>query len=122
MADLINRKAANEALEKLSDLLKRRAETEDHGSLAIQAGVTLAQAEIEAVPSVDAAPVVRCKNCRHSSRIASDISGHMRHCWSGRGRNNGDGFSRVNGDGYCDEGERMDADAPERVGKDGRDG
>ena len=57
-------------------------------------------------PTVDAAPVVRCKNCRHSSRIASDISGHMRHCWNGRGRNNGDGFSRVHGDGYYDEGER----------------
>jgi hypothetical protein len=76
---------------------------------------------IRYAPTVDAVPVVRCKNCRHSSRIASDISGRMRHCWSGRGRNNGDGFSRVNGDGYCDEGERMDADAPER-GKDGRDG
>ena len=74
------------------------------------------------IPTVEAEPVVRCKNCRNSSRIASDISGRMRHCWSGRGRNNGDGFSRVNGDGYCDEGERMDADAPERAGKEREDG
>ncbi len=81
-----------------------------------------AEDAINSMPAIDAAPVVRCKNCRHSSRIASDISGHMRHCWNGRGRNNGDGFSRVHGDGYCDEGRRMDADAPERAGKDGRDG
>ena len=80
-------------------------------------GVEKRQEQVDAAPTIDAAPVVRCKNCRHSSRIASDISGRMRHCWSGRGRNNGDGFSRVNGDGYCDEGERMDADAPERDGK-----
>ena len=49
--------------------------------------------------------VVRCRDCRHSSRIASDVA-MMRHCWNGRGRNNGDGFSRVRSDGYCDEGER----------------
>ena len=57
------------------------------------------------IPTVDAEPVVRCKNCRHSSKIANSTKGE-RHCWSLRGRNNGDGFSRVNGDGYCDEGER----------------
>ena len=120
MSDLIERAAANAALEKLDELMRHRAETEDKEFVKVQVGITLARCEIDAIPTVDAAPVVRCKNCRHSSRIASDISGHMRHCWSGRGRNNGDGFSRVNGDGYCDEGERMDADAPERAGKDGR--
>lgn len=49
--------------------------------------------------------VVRCGECRHSSKIANSTKGE-RHCWSLRGRNNGDGFSRVRSDGYCDEGER----------------
>jgi hypothetical protein len=48
---------------------------------------------------------VRCGECKNSSRIVSDPTGRMRHCWNGRGRNNGDGFSRVKQDGYCDEGE-----------------
>ena len=114
MADLIDRAAVNAALEKLDALMRHRAETEDEEFLKVGVGITLASCEIDALPTIEAEPVVRCKNCRNSSRIASDISGRMRHCWSGRGRNNGDGFSRVNGDGYCDEGERMDADAPER--------
>ena len=63
---------------------------------------------------MDAVPVVRCRDCRHSSKIANSTKGEW-HCWSLRGRNNGDGFRRVNWDGYCDEGERMDADAPERA-------
>lgn len=52
--------------------------------------------------------VVRCAECKNSSRIASDLTGRMRHCWNGRGRNNGDGFSRVHQDDYCDEGERKE--------------
>ena len=105
MSDLIDRAAANAALEKLDELMRHRAETEDKEFFKVQVGITLARCEIDAIPTVDAVPVVPCKNCRHSSRIANDTDG-MRHCWSGRGRNNGDGFSRVNGDGYCDEGER----------------
>lgn len=56
-------------------------------------------------PTIDAVQVVRCENCRHSSKIANSTKGE-RHCWSLRGRNNGDGFSRVRSDGYCDDGER----------------
>ena len=52
--------------------------------------------------------VVRCAECRHSSKIANSTKGE-RHCWSLRGRNNGDGFSRVRSDGYCDEGDRKEA-------------
>jgi hypothetical protein len=80
-------------------------------------------AEVLALPegaTMDAVPVVRCRDCRHSSKIANSTKGEL-HCWSLRGRNNGDGFSRVKRDGFCDEGARMDADAPERAGKDGRD-
>lgn len=63
---------------------------------------------IEAAPTIDAVPVVRCSECRNSSQIASDIADRMRHCWNGRGRSTGDGFSRVKQNGYCDEGEKMD--------------
>jgi hypothetical protein len=71
---------------------------------------------IRYAPTVDAVTVVRCGDCRHSSKITNSTKGE-RHCWSLRGRNNGDGFSRVKRDGFCDEGARMDADAPERAGK-----
>lgn len=56
----------------------------------------------------DAEPVVRCKECRNSSPIASDITDRPRHCWSGRGVRTGDGFSRVREDGYCDDGRRKE--------------
>lgn len=63
---------------------------------------------IRYAPAVDAVAVVRCKDCKNSSRVASDSTGRMRHCWRGRGRNNGDGFSWVHRDGYCDDGERKE--------------
>ena len=116
MAELIDRVALLEKLDALSEIFRRRGENEDKGFLAVQCGVMFAAEEVNDAPTIDAAPVVRCGDCRHSSKIANSTKGE-RHCWSGRGRNNGDGFSRVNGDGYCDEGERMDADAPERAGK-----
>jgi hypothetical protein len=110
MVELIDRAAANAALENLDALMWHRAETEDEEFIKVQVGITLASCEIEALPTIDAVPVVRCRDCRHSSRIASDTTGRMRHCWSGRGRNNGDGFSRVKRDGFCDEGERKEGE------------
>lgn len=108
---------ADAAIEAINALREKHTEGKTLHDQLVCAGISETMRIIEQAKTIDAEPVVRCKNCRHSSRIASDISGRMRHCWSGRGRNNGDGFSRVNGDGYCDEGERMDADAPERVGE-----
>lgn len=121
MAELIDRAALLEKLDALAEIFWRRGESEDKVFLAVQCGVTLAKGEVNSAATMDAVPVVRCRDCRHSSKIANSTKGE-RHCWSLRGRNNGDGFSRVNRDGYCDAGERMDADAPERAGKDGRDG
>jgi hypothetical protein len=82
---------------------------------------------IRYAPTVDAVPVVRCRECRYAQPISDRAARafnaeRVRDCTSQRG----DwkmvyGFSVVDADGYCDEGERMDADAPER-GKDGRDG
>ena len=115
MADLIDRMRS---LILLGAECKVHAAYNTQHDIAVCSGISEAMCIIKRAPTIDAEPVVRCKNCRHSSRIAIDISDRMRHCWSGRGRNNGDGFSRVNGDGYCDDGERMDADATERGGED----
>ena len=74
-------------------------------------GVTAARARraIERAETVDAVEIVRCRDCKNSSRIASEKEDGMRHCWSGRGKNKGDGMSRVRSDGYCDEGIRKEA-------------
>lgn len=58
MADLIDRAAANAALEKLDELMRHRAETEDKEFVKVQVGITLARCEIDAIPTVEAEPVV----------------------------------------------------------------
>lgn len=63
---------------------------------------------VAAAPTIDAVAVVRCKDCRNSSRIAGETTGAMRHCWSGRGKNMGDGFSRVSADDFCSDGKRKE--------------
>lgn len=93
----------------MDDLISRAALLSNVDDLAVSdCEVFRAEALrlIADAPTVAAVPVVRCGECRHSSRIAQDTTDRMRHCWSGRGRNNGDGFSRVKQDGYCDDGER----------------
>mgnify|MGYP001183678614 FL=1 len=104
---LIDANALIEKLDALSEIFRRRGENEDKGFLAVQCGVTFAEGEVNSAATMDAVPVVRCRDCRHSSKIANSTKGE-RHCWSLRGRNNGDGFSRVKQDGFCDEGARMD--------------
>ena len=63
-------------------------------------------AVVAAAPTIDAVEIVRCRECKNSSRIASEKEDGLRHCWSGRGTNKGDGMSRVRSDGYCDDGKR----------------
>lgn len=95
------------------ELIDRAALAEQHFTADITGEGWIQVIKLDAVfdaPAIDAAPVVRCKNCRHSSRIAQDTTDRMWHCWSGRGRNNGDGFSRVRSDGYCDDGERKEGE------------
>lgn len=116
MAELIDRGAAMKCLEELDALMKHRAETEDKGFLAVQAGITLASCEIEALPTVDAVPVVRCKDCCRWER-----DGKMRPmmCRCGQWSENDDPLKNGNNvytyaDDFCGKGKRMDADAPER--------
>lgn len=108
MADLIDRAAANAALEKLDELMRHRAETEDKEFVKVQVGITLARCEIDAIPTVDAAPVVRCKDCIEGDYPEEECGVMMYLCpMAGK---------RVRADFYCADGtRRMDADAPERA-------
>lgn len=68
---------------------------------------------VSEAPTVDAVSVVRCRDC--AKRNTCD-------CPMGYAVEWGIG-NEMPGDGdYCCYGARMDADAPERAGKDGRDG
>ncbi len=74
MANLIDRAAANAALEKLDELMRHRAETEDKEFVKVQVGITLARCEIDAAPTVEAEPVVHARwkhkdNSRNITRI-----------------------------------------------------
>ena len=108
MSDLIDRAAANAALEKLDELMRHRAETEDKEFVKFQVGITLARCEIDAIPTIDAAPVVHARWILHPEIGPGDADkecsacGEMSLIWSH----------------YCHScGARMDADAPERVGE-----
>jgi len=59
---------------------------------------------VEDAPTVDAVPVVRCKDCKHCVNTA-DFEGIGLFCsiW-------GRGWFRVEADGFCNLGERKEAD------------
>ena len=117
MSDLIDRAAANAALEKLDELMRHRAETEDKEFVKIQAGITLARCEIDAIPTVEAAPVVHARWMQKHHIISLGnvtLTGTYPTCnlcgyaWIGVAKNTN----------YCPNcGAKMDADAPERAGK-----
>ena len=110
MAELIDRAAVNAALEKLDALMRHRAETEDEEFLKVGVGITLASCEIDALPTVEAEPVVRCRDCENATMTMND---ELKYCkfWQPEG---GESLY-LPGGGFCSEGKRMDADAPERV-------
>lgn len=55
--------------------------------------------DIDEMPTVDAAEVVRCKDCKHSEHWYGDK--HLCHLWNEIGID-------VFGDGYCSYGERKE--------------
>ena len=73
---------------------------------------------LAAAPTVDAVPVVRCKDCIHAVAItnltiANRCGLGQKNCMRQRG-DDGFGFTGVSvvyPDGFCDEGERMDGEA-----------
>ncbi len=72
------------------------------------------------IPTVDAAPVVRCKDCIFANPVPKDLERSYRAdrvlvCEIMRGDEGPHGLSMTWKNGFCDEGRRMDADAPERA-------
>jgi len=106
MADLIDRAAANAALEKLDELMRHRAETEDKEFVKVQVGITLARCEIDAIPTIDAAPVV------HARWYPDNIDGYCTACGEAKPC---DCYGSAYESEFCPGcGARMDADASER--------
>lgn len=65
-------------------------------------------------PTVDAVPVVRCKDCVHAVEIEKDYIRKLfidgtKQCELGRG-DQCFGYSIISNDGFCDSGERKDGD------------
>lgn len=50
---LIDANALDAKLAEISSLMARRSKEEDPGFLAVGAGITLAQAELDAIPTID---------------------------------------------------------------------
>lgn len=57
----IDADALAEKLNELNTQLQKRAENEDKGFLAVQAGVTLSEGELDAAPTLDAALIVHAQ-------------------------------------------------------------
>lgn len=100
----------------MSDLISREALkseafsvfTKEYGQIDV-VGVDA----IDSSPTTDAVQVVRCKDCTNRNTCVCPLEYAIR--W-------GIGNDELHDDDFCSYGERMDADAPERAGKDGRDG
>lgn len=93
---LIDAEALQRVLEEDSALMAQRAKTTDVGFLAVGAGITLAIAAIDAAPTVEAVPVVRCKDCRKMRREHGYLWCLFHDC-------------QVLGDEFCSIGARMGA-------------
>lgn len=69
--DLISRSALAAALEEDSALMAQRAKNADAGFLAVQAGITLAMAALNAAPTIDPVRHARWEavneHCNHAS-------------------------------------------------------
>lgn len=100
MSDLISRKAL---LEKSHRLYESYVWEDDIGVDAVDVS------DIEAAPSVEAVPVVRCKDCRHCKPVVNENC-EVVGCWC-------DEFEIVDvaENHFCSRGERKDgADDPHR--------
>ena len=84
-----------------ADALKERAdEVTFMGFQAVERKkrfMDLVSAMVESSPTIDAVPVVRCKDCKHMERI---IQGFYCKVWGG--------FNGCGGDGFCSYGGRKD--------------
>lgn len=97
MNDLISRQAAIEHLKKrlYETALNNYTEHPDYEEMADNR----VSVWLEEVPTVDAVPVVRCKDCKHSELWYSDRRRCFLWCETG---------NSVFDDGYCSYGERSE--------------
>ena len=94
------------------------AESPNQHGQSMRGGIRKVLRLIEQAPTIDAVPVIRCKDCIHAVAItnltvANRCGLGQKNCLRRRG-DDGFGFygvSIVYPDGFCDEGERMDGEA-----------
>ena len=60
-------------------------------------GIDIAWNKIDQAPTIDAVPVVRCKDCKH---MEIDRGGRFCHVWGG--------YNGMGDDGFCNYGERKE--------------
>ena len=123
MSDAISRDAALEMISRT----KEAANADEAGFTksqrkAIKAIADLFSSVFKDLPSLDVAPVVRCKDCIHAVAItnltiANRCGLGQKNCMRQRG-DDGFGFTGVSvvyPDGFCDEGARMDVKSEEEA-------
>ena len=103
MSDLISRSAVLKKMDELIDFAYRNEDDDLHHTL-----VTVCS-YIDVIPSLDAVPVVRCKDCKwrfssncpmfHEELTYSEDDGYE---WIDR--------DHTSDDGFCEQGERMDGE------------
>lgn len=110
MSDAISRSAVLAMMDKLIDFAYRNEDDELHHTL-----VTVC-AYIDDVPTLDVAPVVRCKNCRYSEpmpdRGVSKFGADALNCTQCRG-DDGYGYagiSMIRPDDFCSDGALKDGE------------
>lgn len=72
---------------------------------AIQGWDVASVIDINAMPTIDAVPVIRCKDCKYYEQTDDDYEGEQGEDSWGVCRNTGAGMMRC---GYCSYGERKD--------------
>lgn len=97
MADLIEK---NELLQKMGRYFCRSCDNNE-GLKCRECEAGIAGDFVADAPIIDAVPVVRCKDCKHSYRSSGSSTGYRCHCWGMWGEDH-----EVEADGFCHIGER----------------
>ena len=93
MSDLISRQAILKHIEKIRQGVQM-LDGDIHRASIIMNGMDLCEEAVRNQPTVDAAPVVRCKECKHKDEENGFCEGR------------GFPMQLVPDDGFCDKGER----------------
>lgn len=101
--DLISRNELKKALKRWAEIYR------DDITVNAFVGLGVAAGELRKAPGIDAAPVVRCRECKHRCTLVCPMY-HTETCLDDL-----DGFDdynvdRTDNDGFCHLGARMDAE------------